>query len=342
MPEGRIFMCVTIDWEGDHTEGLSDLTRLRRQFAHTIPCTHFVCPAYKSSEWKSIHRSGVIKKQDELALHLHPHKKIIQSIPNIPFRFSPNFYNRKPLLERLPSPSFNLLQALFVSGRGVPLTAYQPEELSAILDWGSKTLQKQYPQNSIRGFRAGGWIINDALLYCLEKAGFQYDSSAVAVEILSEKYHQHPPGNLRDNYGDYNGNFTDMVLSVWGNKKQDHPLFKNHKLKKNHPEAIRCTTQSFPLNSKIRELPNNGGLSDFASADKTMLPLFLKAKEYIRENPNQNFYINIGCHQEGSTSYKLELFCFLNELLKNASNRAMITFTTLSEYQQIISEQDQG
>ncbi len=75
---GHIYICVTVDWEGEYLDDLPDLIKIRDQINNDIPFTHFICPNYfltnPNTENKSSRIKTAIKPIDEVGLHIHCYK----------------------------------------------------------------------------------------------------------------------------------------------------------------------------------------------------------------------------------------------------------------------------
>ena len=330
----KIILSVTVDWEGENTHGVHDLKLLRKQIGkqigEQIPLTHFICPSYFLSNSKATLRKlqSVVLPHDEVALHFHSLKKLVLGA-GVNFKTDKNFYRSLPakteaLKQKLPKIAQNLLFPT-ISGRGVPISVYRKDEIHKLISFSREVLQNTF-DTPITGFRAGGWLANDIVLDVLSEQGFQYDSSAVPPQIFSNGFSKNSLGNLLDDYGDKNGIFTEYMLKLWGNNEQTASFLSNTKRLQIYQSAITPNTQPF-LYSNMVEMPNNGGMSDFASPEATMLPALEQA--YNLSQTQNTSYLNVGFHQEGEVSLKLPFVRFIKQIPEHIAKA--VTYTTVNK-----------
>lgn len=312
----KVILCLTVDWEGEHVRNIHDLNQLLVKFAPDIPVTHFICPAYFSNGVARVARriSTVVKEQDEVALHVHCYRSLIEYC-GVKFRIDPNYYKKHltSLISGLPKNLKHYIGTKIVSGRGVPLGVYNDGEINRIIEGSLYLLEKNLKISKISGFRAGGWLLRDEVFQVLLKNQLSYDSSAVPPEILSNGHSKNEDGTYLDDYGHNSGYFSSLVLKLWGGNLTTERFLHNEGIcKATNNKPINRSTQPFRV-QQITEMPNNGGLSDFASAQKTLIPLFHQLLE-MSEKEQKLVFLNFGCHQEGHIAHKMALFEFLNYL----------------------------
>lgn len=332
----KILISISVDWEGEHFDNLHDLIALRKKIGWHIPCTHFICPAYFTGELKN--PAATIRKaisdNDEIALHIHCLQPLISKIPGVKFRTEKNYYKAQSRLipsiirKRLPKQVARFLQPR-ISGRGVPLSVYNDDEICKIIDYSKQLLASELGVSALFGFRAGGWLASDSVLKNTQKSGFVYDASAVPPEILSQDYSRYSIGTLRDDHGDRNGVFTDYILKMWGYEAQEEWFLKNYlTLQYNAQKAIKKTTQPYKIGDLI-EMPNNCALSDFATHKKTMRPILNMALKKVSTDLGKPCFISIGCHQEGDIYNKLPLIEFIQSITDE--EKQQIDFVTTKQ-----------
>ncbi len=325
---GKILISVTMDWEGEHLNNIDFVSFLKKK-TNNIPLTHFICPSYfiRNNQKKIKKIQKVLAPEDEIGLHIHCYRALIEKIAGVAFRDTPNYYEGNTILHKL-LPVHLQRRLKMISGRGVPLSAYEPDEISVIIRNSRRRLEKILNTGRIESFRAGGWMASDHVFKALREQGFLYDSSAVPPEILSQGYNKNESGSLRDDYADSNGVFTAYVIKMWGYELQHEYFLRNHEaIGANKYSAITKSTQPFNING-IYELPNNGALSDFASEDKTMRATFNEAKDLVQRT-GKDYFMCIGCHMEGTWDYKMPLIRFLLSL--SDQELSMIRFVTIRE-----------
>lgn len=330
---GKVYICITVDWEGEHLNNVEELISIRKKIGSDIPFSHFICPNYFTSYANPVDNAkailSAIEPIDEVGLHIHCYKDLIKSIPGLLFKTDNNYHNtlswfEKKIVKKV-LPAYNRS----ISGRGVPLSTYTKNEIEKIISKSKELLCDSLILNNISGFRAGGWIANDTVLEIVAKLGFLYDSSAVAPSILSQGYTHQNRGDLTDDYGDKNGIFTDHILDLWGYQQNEGGFLKNKNiLQAQNCKAIQITSQPYQVNS-LYEIPNNCGLSDFCTVEKTVFPLIKCYIKNIELNPELSFLIVYGCHQEGDYQYKKELLNLFSSLSKIDSS--FIKFIRMNE-----------
>lgn len=329
---GTIYICITVDWEGEKLSDLPELKQVRKKAGRSIPFTHFICPNYFThTSARNATNADKIKpaiyQTDEIGLHIHCYRNLVEAA-DVEFRTAHNYYNPPTRLERKLQQLIPFFQKK-VSGRGVPLSVYHAAEVLKITETSLFLLQKHLSISNVKGFRAGGWLANDVVLDTVSDLGFQYDSSAVPPAILSQGYSAQSVGNKQDDYGDTNGVFTEHIIGLWGNNLQTEGFLKNSKIRTaKKTEIITIGHQPFGYDANLLEIPNNVGLTDFSSYAQTVMPLIHSYIGQLNENPNQDFVVVYGCHQEGEAAYKAMLLEFIIEVQQLHS--PYIQFTTLS------------
>ncbi len=326
----NVLINISVDWEGEHLRNICDLDEVRKQIGRDIPITHFICPSYflKYPKWKAKRISHLIYDGDEIALHIHCWKKLIDAVPGVNFRNKPDFYTPRSFI---PAIQKKILKK--INGRGVPLSAYSYNEIKKIITFCSQLLQEYLPLNPIKGFRAGGWMASDDVLKAISELQFEYDASAVPPVLLSQGYNANNDqrGNYFDAFGKTNDVFTDFVINLWGHIQQNNDVFKNNTILKNtNYKGIHALHQPFSIYN-ITELPNNLGMSDYISVKKTLIPGLTKAFE-LSEGTTAPVVLSTGCHQEGGYEYKIPLIEFFKTLTNN--QKQQIQWLTLYRIKQ--------
>lgn len=329
----KVIISITVDWECENFRNLSDLLELRRRIGKNIPLTHFICPAYFTRRIKNSDKK--IKKavfsNDEIALHVHSFESLIRA-SEVEFRTSPDFFHRfTPEVEAF----MKILPKKFQfknTGRGVPISAYNYDEIVKILNTSREILTKNFGVEKISGFRAGGWMCSDTVFDALCDTGFNYDSSAAPPEVLSHGFGENYFGNMHDDYGENFGEFTEFIIKLWGYETQDSYFLKNTYFKNSCPDNyLSVYTQPFKVNT-ITEMPNNASMSDYASS-KTMRRVLDRGISEIKSGRQTPFFINTGFHQEGNIAFKIPIFDFISSISKEELK--FIEFKTVSEAQNI-------
>lgn len=342
-----IYINLCVDWEGDHFRNLRELNHLRAKIGDYVPFTHFICPTYfyRYPKHAVSNIQSAIQANDEVGLHIHANKSLIKNTAGVAFKTAPNYYKttdpliclRNRLFKLFPTHLKNVLEKHLVSGRGVPLSAYDKNEIRAIIQHSKQVLEQKMQLAPIQSFRAGGWIANDDVLELLPELGFGVDSSAVPPEIVSNGYDTDFNGNNHDDFNEHYPVFTEFIKQLWGNSKQDAGLLKNQLIHQSMPGThITKTQQPFRINQLI-EIPNNCGASDFASMDRTFLPVLHKLiKENEQHTNTKPLFMNLTCHQEGDYYYKKGILDFYRYIEQQQYTH--IQFTTVEKSARIIGE----
>jgi len=335
-----IYINFCIDWEGDHFRNLSSLEQLLDQLGSDMPVTHFICPAYfhRFPQTAKQNILSVIRPADEVGLHVHCFKSLINKVDGVKFKASHNYYRQNDLLiqfrdwllQYFPANTRAYVLHKLVSGRGVPLSVYTPKEIERILRYAKSLLQEQLTLEQVDSFRAGGWIASDEVLRALEKVNIPIDSSAVSPEIISQGYDKDFIGNHQDDFGESYPIFTTYLEKLWGRDIYSQGFLKNQQI---HASLslpyITKLSQPFNL-SKTIEMPNNCGATDFASMERTFIPVFKQLlHEDVRKGGQKPLFMNITCHQEGDYYYKQGMLDFYQYVIKKHAHN--VRFTTVKE-----------
>jgi hypothetical protein len=326
----KIIFTLTADWEGEHFKDLNDFKGIRKFIGTDIPVTHFISPSYFTEKLSRPENRilSAIEEGDEIALHIHCLRSLVRKA-GVDFLDSPDFFEPfTPEIRKL----INFLPKGLrpkVSGRGVPLSAYAENDIDLLLEISRQLLSALVSQNELVSFRAGGWMASDTVLRSLMKYNFKYDSSAAPPSILSQGYSENTPGNFNDDYGGNNGKFTEYILKLWGKDIQNEHFVSNKLNLKFCPDAyVKKTTQPYRIGSLI-EMPNNAGVSDYASVEKTLMYIVKWAITEIQNGREKPVFINTGFHQEGDIAYKMPIVNFFKAL--SSQDRTYIEFHNLKD-----------
>jgi hypothetical protein len=334
-----IYINLCVDWEGEHFRDLGALRYLLSEMGDKVPVTHFICPAYfyhfPTKGKQQI--QCAIRPGDEIGLHVHCYKSLIKHVEGVVFKTRENYYKkndplirgRDRLLKLLPRSTREKILDKVVSGRGVPLSVYSFPEIKKIIAHARDILVGELQLAGITAFRAGGWIASDEVMKALMELGTRVDSSAVAPGIVSNGYDEDTEGTGRDDFNEQYPTFTRYIKQLWGDNVLEEGFLKNAGIHAAMPSRyITRTEQPFRIGQLV-EMPNNCGATDFASLEKTFLPVLRSLVEENARHENQKpFFINISCHQEGDFFYKKGMLAFYEQV--TALSSPGIQFTTVS------------
>lgn len=309
----KLHVSIVVDWEGEHFRNVGDLRATREAIqtslgAH-VPFTHFICPTYWLEAQPAVDPSSAIRavltRGDETALHVHCWAALVRAA-EVPFRATPDWNHDG-------------------TGHGVPLGAYG-DDVPAIVRTARELLQRKLGV-TVHGFRCGGALTCDAVYEALMALGFRYDCSAFPPAVVSRGFGPNARGNLRDTYGTRTA-LAGFLVDLWGSKPVASPQCSNRLTLRANRGPITPTTQPYWVRSnerRILEMPGNGGISDYASAD-SMRAAFDTLLAQARASPHPLFF-NIGCHQEGAGRWKRPLSDFCHERRAELGSDAVVMTT---------------
>ncbi len=317
MSKSKLYVSITVDWEGEHLRDLGDLRATRAAIQASLgaraPFTHYICPSYwlgplaKTDPTPAIR--ATLEKGDELALHVHCWRELVE-FAGLPFLSEPDWNGDG-------------------SGHGVPLGAYEGDARAIIA--GARALILRKLGATVWGFRCGGAMTSDSVYEALIELGFRYDCSAAPPVIVSRGFRPGQRGTLRDTTGCRN-EIASYQVDLWGERLMSAPERANSlSLRATGGRAITPMTQPYLVRSgerSILEMPINGGLSDYASAGymtKTFDALLERAR--AGEGP---LFFNIGCHQEGAGRWKKPLMDFCHGRRRELASEA-VALTTVAK-----------
>ncbi len=261
---GEILINISVDWEGRglHKKNLDAMKGFRSQHPN-IPLLHYMNAAYftkKNSNQDKTARNilSALSSNDEIGLHIHGWKSLVEA-SGVSYRSSPSWSPYTSEICAVPHDC----------GHGVPITAYNTDEIRKIIRTSVKIMQRQgLPVPTM--FRAGGWMAGPNVLKALTSEGFKMDASQVPRQFLR---YQQPT-------------IYQWLGEIW--------------------PTTSSLTQPYKIwidnHSNIVEFPNNGCLADYMTGAK-MHRVFLENVKQWREDQSQHRFISIGFHQETASNY---------------------------------------
>lgn len=317
MSTSKLYVSITVDWEGEHFRDLGDLQTTRAAIEVSlgagVPFTHYICPTYWLGPQPQLDPArairSVARKGDELALHVHGWRALVERA-GVRFVSEPDWNGDG-------------------TGHGVPLGVYGGD-VGAILATARSLLERKLGA-TVWGFRCGGAMTSDGVYEALMELGFRYDCSAAPPLMMSRGFRPGHRGDLRDTNGCRN-ELASYQVDLWGDKPMRAPERANSlSLRATGGRAITPATQPYRVRSaerSILEMPINGGLSDYASAGY-MAETFDALLERARVGAGPVF-LNIGCHQEGAGRWKKPLMDFCHARRRELAS-ADVAFVTVAK-----------
>jgi len=302
---GKLYITVSVDWEGEDFSGVKALQQVRHELEKSlkrrVPFTHFICPSYfTDGHARAVQqiRSCYDDDIDEVGLHVHCWQSLVEAAG----------------LRFVETADFHANTERAGTGHGVPVGAYGDQAYD-LLKYSAELLAYELELDSIDSFRCGGWLASDPVLRALMKLGIAYDSSAGPPAQFSKGYNKNSKGNGKDGFGESNGVLVDHMTKIWGYRDCKEPHLANSLSRAaNGPDAIHWKSQPYEITEdgkSLIEFPI-ALMSDYVKA-ATLWPEFesLLSQSYKSSEP---LFFHIGCHQEGDMKYKRTLVEFLAKL----------------------------
>ncbi len=178
----KINVVVSVDWEGrDLDKSNEEVFSAFRGKYPDIPMQQFLNAAYltkgvwSKEEIIDFHKN-TLRDIDELGLHIHPWKKLVEA-SGVEFRNKPSlFQDDVPLRESHDD-----------MGHEVALFAYNKAEVIRIIKK-SESLMADVGLELGPTFRSGAWLSSEDMRSALIETGYTMDCSAVDGNFLSERW----------------------------------------------------------------------------------------------------------------------------------------------------------
>lgn len=157
----------------------------------------------------------------------------------------------------------------FDCGHEIAISAYTEPEMENIVRF---SIDKLYANGlgRAKSFRAGGWMANENVRQAIAHEGITWDSSAVPSTFLAGELHGLP--------------LLDWVATMW--------------------KGTNATSQPYAISTPagtLDELPDNGALADYVTADE-MFQTFLDHEAAFKKD-NKTRTLVIGFHEETAAKY---------------------------------------
>ncbi|MEO6728831.1 MAG: hypothetical protein ABIM99_02820, partial [Candidatus Dojkabacteria bacterium] len=170
-----IYIAWTIDWEGidPGKQNLENVAKIADEYK--VPLSHFFSPRTlinlkipesRKKEILNWLKNRIYNNGDEIDMLLHFQFDLVEEA-GVDAKFKEQTWDNG------------------LSGYDIPGTVYNYDEYTKILNWGKqKIIEAGLP--APKGFRAGGWFINEENLRAVKDTGFLYDSSSIKPIELGE------------------------------------------------------------------------------------------------------------------------------------------------------------
>jgi hypothetical protein len=204
----KVHIAVSVDWEGREIsdENIAAFTLFRA--AHPqVPLTHFINAAYfdkaEANAEDVIRRMrAIIQSHDELGLHIHPWKSLVESA-GVVYRSGPTIWGvERPERKGWPDP-----------GHDVSVEAYTTDEFQKLVAHSKKVLDANGFALS-KSFRAGAWLAGPRVLEAVRREGFLVDSSATDTKWHTKIAQFALPQMIRDIWPDVTADTQPFYIST--------------------------------------------------------------------------------------------------------------------------------
>lgn len=298
-----VVICVTVDWEGTNilSENLKSMTDFRTMLPE-IPLTHFICPAYFTRNGDNANMSAKILTQildrDEVGLHVHCWNSLIKA-SNVALLTDPPTYYLKDFNDgRGPEIPYATSQGLAVDwGHGIPLGAFTATDIESIISAASNLLvSNNITRRAPTSFRCGGWLSCDAVQSALQSTTNSINTDSSGTDAIHFADIQQI---IRDNFSCDIGSWIPLL---WGATSTSTPSYlANSQTLVANPYGISFDTQPYNIGSTnpIVQVPNNGALMDYTSADKVYGEL-VAMLQHVSEKGGDMLSV-VGFHQESAS-----------------------------------------
>ncbi len=259
---GKVKLLVSVDWEGRVLDEANlDAMNQFRNQFPNVPLLHFLNAAYYT---KPGARAAVVTNK-------------ISSVLRPGDELGLHIHGWRSLFEAAgvtfrSSPTYwgdALDDCREDCGHEIPIDIYTKEELQRVMHYSVETLNR-HGFGRATSFRSGGWLSAPVVLEALAAEGFLIDSSAVPPHLLAPLIGNTP--------------LWQWVNNLWhGTKTTSQPQ--------------RMSTPA----GTIWEVPDNGALADYMSADD-MVKVYMDGAHYA-EKTGKDVYVHIGFHQETAKRY---------------------------------------
>lgn len=289
--EGRLFLLVTVDWEGRdlREDNLVAMERLRERFPE-VKLVQFLNAAYFTKDGADTadvraRIDRTLLPGDELGLHVHGWKSLFEA-SGVTFRDSPTFWD----------PAGKVTDCFADCGHEVPISAYETDELRSVIRFSVDTLEAA-GLGRATSFRAGGWMAAPHVRDALVAEGFVTENSAVPADFLASEIGHLP----------LHGWVADLWPGTTGTSQ---------------PERLETVAPATgdpgaDEHGHILEIPDNGALADYMTADE-MIAVYDDVKALRAEDPRHDVVLSIGFHHETAARYLPRVEAALEHILADA------------------------
>jgi hypothetical protein len=291
---GKMQLLVTVDWEGRELadRNLTAMKNLHARFPG-VKIVHFLNAAYYT---KPDAKPADVTARMESAIA--PGDEVGLHIHGWKRLFEASGVTFKS------SPTFwgtSILpnECFFDCGHEVPISLYTAAELRKVVRFSLDTLA-DHGFGGMKSFRCGGWMAKESVREAVAAEGLRFEQSAVPASFLTAKLDKTP--------------IHDELSRLWAGTTQTSQPF-------------RMDTPAGPL----VEVPDNGALADYVTADQMVATYEANKAEYLRGGRRRNVVVSFGFHQETAAKFLPELEAALERMTDRAANDGVPLESVTSE-----------
>ncbi len=288
---GKIQLLVTVDWEGRdlRDDNINAMKNLRERFPQ-VKIVHFLNAAYFT---KSDADAAAAKAKIESTFLPGDEKGLhIHGWKKLFEAAGTTFINTPTFWGTSLRPN----ECIYDCGHEVPISLYSTEELRKVVKFSLDKLE-EHGFGRAKSFRCGGWMAKENVREAVAAEGLKYEESAVPVTFLTPKLRNYPVHG--------------WLTELW--------------------DGTTETSQPYKIPTpagELVEIPDNGALADYVSADQ-MFEVYEANKAEWQRNRSKNIVVSIGFHHETAAMYLPLLETALTRITEDAQ-RNRIPFESVT------------
>jgi hypothetical protein len=290
---GKIQLLVTVDWEGRdlRDDNLTAMKNLRQRFPQ-VKIVHFLNAAYFTKS-----DADAASAKTKIASTFLPGDEKGLHIHGWKKLFEAagtTFINTPTFWGTTLSPN----ECIYDCGHEVPISLYSTGDLRKVVKFSLDKLEQQ-GFGRAKSFRCGGWMAKENVREAVAAEGLKYEESAVPTVFLEPKLRNRP--------------VLGWLSELWAGTTQ--------------------TSQPYKIPTPagdLVEIPDNGALADYVSADQ-MFSVYEANKAEFQRDRRKNIVLSIGFHHETAAAYLPQLEAALTRIYDDAQRNRIPLESVTSE-----------
>jgi hypothetical protein len=288
---GRMQLLVTVDWEGRdlRDDNLRAMQNLHARFPE-VKIVHFLNAAYFTKS-----DADAADAKAKIASTILPGDERGLHIHGWKRLFEAagvTFRNTPTFWGTTLAPT----ECFYDCGHEVPISLYTTDELRKVVRFSLDKLEEQ-GFGRAKSFRCGGWMAKENVREAVAAEGLKYEESAVPTTFLAPKLSGRPVLGWLD--------------ELWRGTTQT-----------TQPYAIATPAGA------LTEIPDNGALADYVSADQMVAVFEANKAEWLRDR-RRKVVVSIGFHTETAAMYVPQLERALERMF-DVARRESIPFESVT------------